>query len=506
MNHNAVVTTLEQLIPDILKTGDPGAVLLKHASEKNLSPAQLTRLGQYYNIAKTHNHLKKASSEDRGSSFPMVDVEDLEDKYTKRSEFIKGAAEVFEAITEGVDKSASITVVKPRTGNMRDIYNAVNDLTPAANVAVFAAYPAARSASWGHLTKVAEEKKAIHDEITATYMEAKDAINLVKKAFEDRVRTVGFDAFNRIELDICGLDDTMTPTFQKLAAYLVQRGLPLKRASADDLADTEGRLYKDTHQVFDLVKQASELFDVLDETIKVANMTEVFLPSGKPKANEMMENQLSSEARAALEDAGYYDNKPEGDIAEGGDAPAKPSQSGDIKSMVKSPSGSPIKEGVGSRILEALGRTATGVGDAALSPIRTLTGDHGAIGKVAPSFLEASKKTRMGIDEDANDVQGLHNLHRIMNTDEIVSKADPDAVVAMTRELMRARPDILHDRFMLTMALREGLAYGAPPVNSVKTFMELNKLKYEGDKGKRESETAAYGGDQQQPAPERKNK
>ena len=79
-----IASWFEGLIPEIKKTGDPSGAILKFASEKNLAPALVERLGYIYNTAKTVNYLDKSAADKRGNSFKILDVPELIKNYTSK--------------------------------------------------------------------------------------------------------------------------------------------------------------------------------------------------------------------------------------------------------------------------------------------------------------------------------------------------------------------------------------------------------------------------------------
>jgi hypothetical protein len=75
MNHQSIIEQLSSLAPQLKAAASPESVLVKYASERNLSPAQLERIGQVYNIAKTLNFMDKSAN--RGDSFKVLDTEKM---------------------------------------------------------------------------------------------------------------------------------------------------------------------------------------------------------------------------------------------------------------------------------------------------------------------------------------------------------------------------------------------------------------------------------------------
>jgi hypothetical protein len=81
VNHYKAVTVIEELAPQINQTGDPKGTLIKYANDHNLAPAELERLCQVFNTAKTLTFMKKSAS-NRGGSFSILDVDDVVNGYT----------------------------------------------------------------------------------------------------------------------------------------------------------------------------------------------------------------------------------------------------------------------------------------------------------------------------------------------------------------------------------------------------------------------------------------
>lgn len=79
MNQGQAIQVVNELLPEIGRTKDPEGTLLKYATDNNLSPAQLERLGQVFNTAKTISYMEKSAS--RGGSFSLVDISKLVGQY-----------------------------------------------------------------------------------------------------------------------------------------------------------------------------------------------------------------------------------------------------------------------------------------------------------------------------------------------------------------------------------------------------------------------------------------
>jgi len=78
-----IINWLRDLLPDIQETRDPEGVLTKFAKEKNLAPAILEKMANVYNTAKTLKYWEKTAGEQRGLTFPVINAEELAEKYAE---------------------------------------------------------------------------------------------------------------------------------------------------------------------------------------------------------------------------------------------------------------------------------------------------------------------------------------------------------------------------------------------------------------------------------------
>jgi hypothetical protein len=109
MEHFTAIKLIERLAPSINESQDPKGTLIKYASDNNLSPAELERLGQVYNSAKTLSHLEKSAN--RGDSYTLLDINELMADYTQHSTPSK----------KTIEKSASSSV--KNGGHLPNFFN-----------------------------------------------------------------------------------------------------------------------------------------------------------------------------------------------------------------------------------------------------------------------------------------------------------------------------------------------------------------------------------------------
>lgn len=100
MTQHQLINQLQDIMPEIVETKNPRAVMLKAAKKNNLSIAQLEKLGHVYNTCKTLIGLEKQAH--RGDSFSIVDVPGMVAEY------------------------ASYTPGEPTTQKQRDVHSQIN--------------------------------------------------------------------------------------------------------------------------------------------------------------------------------------------------------------------------------------------------------------------------------------------------------------------------------------------------------------------------------------------
>lgn len=79
MTQTKIIELLNGIMPEIIESGNPETTMLKCASEHNLSPAQLEKLGHVFNTMKTNVAFEKMAN--RGNSFSIVDVPEMVNSY-----------------------------------------------------------------------------------------------------------------------------------------------------------------------------------------------------------------------------------------------------------------------------------------------------------------------------------------------------------------------------------------------------------------------------------------
>ena len=103
-------------------------------------------------------------------------------------------------------------------------------------------------------------------------------------------------------------------------------------------------------------------------------------------------------------------------------------------------------------------------------------------------------KTQERVDSSSQGIQQQHNMHKLMLTDPVISKADPDEVASVFESIRRGSDDVASDINLLRFQMREALQYGGVPPDAYKQLLSIGELRDKHTKNTREEDRARYGG------------
>ena len=539
MQHDQIIKTLEGLIPKGVEQG-PENVLLKYASDNNLAPAQLERLAQMYNVAMTLNFMDKSAN--RGASFTVIDVPDLLGKFTdpvekeaalpadwgtwfetapmsKAASTFKEAASAddFVALARGADKNTQELVFNE----------------------AYEEYASATSAGfWDSLAKEASAKFEL-ESVTQMIHDAEEDFRKVASSVEDLVRT-GAD-FQEMAVEAQSLHKADgVKAASALHNYLKHTGMVGNACSTRTVRivkDTwkSESLFKEAAEALTKIKAAKDYLEFCKESARsipreVSNIPregnfDTTLASAFAAAEKS--KQLASEFAAAekakqqeAENKGGKSEKSKGPGRAGDNeeeeptakAPAKKNQPKTPRSftgggaeitrggaldlsMFDTPEGrgpAEKSENTGQALLDLAGAANEGI--KGITDPETYTQ-----GMTFESHLQKLKglgsgknKTQQGIDQALADTKGITTVQRLMMTDPIISKADPELVVSLTNTLAKASPQVRNDPNLLRMALREAIQYEAIPMHTFKDLIEMEQRSQATQELKNKNEDSKY--------------
>ena len=106
MTPAAILTTIQNLLPRIKSAGTAEPILLEYAKSNNLAPAQLVKLAQTLNTARSVAWMDQ-NPEARGATVPLIDTDQLVQQFTTPDVLHKSASVLRELATNHLSDTAS---------------------------------------------------------------------------------------------------------------------------------------------------------------------------------------------------------------------------------------------------------------------------------------------------------------------------------------------------------------------------------------------------------------
>lgn len=526
MNHQAIIEQLSVLAPKLKAAESPEAVLVKYASDRNLSPAQLERIGQVYNIAKTLNFMDKSAS--RGDSFKVLDTQKMMADFTTFKPTAPKAAKSnaeWDAWFDGpVSKSAAATT------DYTDINSWIDNTEKSSKIVEedgqYVVYsedgskrlskPGTKEQALKRLRQVeyfkSHKKASTIPNLLAIahndeYSAAADELSELPKTAAEQIKVeLRQESALRFELETAKqiMDDAadearkiasellemhrLAPlpfaVMEHDAVYCAEDAAPIKEASEflanffsskgwnlerHDFTKGMPKLARDRHNALPLFTSAAEKIELYKSASAYVEHLE-------------KEAMQGTERRTAKQDAGTGEF-PKEQGTERRQRPVAPKQSEPISEadlialLSKGRSDGKGKSGEGGDVGYKDTKDIVGGIASMYNPSSYLnkqTQDYlGNILKAPePSRINKRQKT---IDVAVDDVSRVSELQRLLLSDPIIGEADPDTVVSLYNTLAQANPEIVKDKNLLRFALREALQYDAVPLHTYKDLISMGK-------------------------------
>jgi hypothetical protein len=521
MQHSEIIQAIQKLIPETLEKG-PEPVLLKYASEQNLTPAQLERVAQVYNTALTLNFLEKSAN--RGATFRLVEVPDLLKDYTDPFKEEKKAAvpddwalwfadDMQKAASESIEAIEDMPDIVARAfGRTEDNFVFEKEIE---------AYPARISDGfWDRLHKEASDRFET-DSVTRMVEEAEDSFRKLASNFE-RLLTTTDANFAEMEKEARLVHGPgINTSVDILCNYLDQRKIPYTRCEGDtETQSKHAAVIKDKWGTLnDFQWLASHVND-----IKAANAYREFIKGaaelnsmhGHPNEQdtpghpapapgpELRGGAAGTDADAPAHPPGEAP-APAGEAAgHGGDEQHHtPQHSNRQPNSGGNGGGRPGGQGGGRNPAPENKDKGSGKGRPEDSPFSAAFNAVGGVFdpstyiKADPNDmikqLQPKKNKRQEkIDKSLSDETRVGTLQRLILTDPIISEADPATVVDLANTIAKASPEIAGDINLMRMALREAIQYEAIPLHTFKDIIEMNQKFNSGEKDREAREGTRY--------------
>jgi len=470
MQHEEVVNALEEIVPDIAKSGDPEGTILKYAKDQNLSPSQVERLGQVFNIAKTVNFMSK-SADNRGGSFNVVDTVDLLSSYmSSEDEKVQKSAT---SIDDWIDtpQEAGVSSVPDflalASGANSEVDWVVEDVPDLPKIAseIYAEAKKETIGVW--------ERESV-DEIVDGIKD--DIRNKFDKVAQDLDLFAQPERFAIMEEDLSSLIPNGDAACSAMADYLSQKGLNIKRASENTVSRklVHDRLgvsesFRGIVEDFEFIKAAGT---VIKESAAAGTGTGTGTGSQK-KTNwekidmlltgggEKKEPSSAPDISDFLKDISTSREKSDEEKSE---KDYHPSMVKKIETMI---AGTPPdkKKGISGGVADLLGKASPTEAGKLL----------GTLSKGLDKAKSPLNKKKMQRDQAEDDVKSTTTLQKLLISDPIISEADPDEVVEIYNTLSSGFPQMGQDPNLMRFAIREALQYGGVPLHTFKDLSSIRK-------------------------------
>lgn len=490
MQHTEILKTLEKLIPEGSKNG-PEPTLLKYASDSNLAPAQLERLAQMYNVAMTINFMDKSAN--RGDSFQVIDVDSLLAKFTepKMASPNRAAETVPEDWKGWFDNSQEVKQASTPDNFLEYARGNVQREKQANEVEFKEEYEEYESfmpaGFWEDLHKEAADAFEA-DALNQIISDTEDTFRNAAESVIDRVR-MGESYSNLVTNACSAYGNAGASVSDAFAKYASSKGIDL----GDYSTEKRYKIYEDPHGVVSLFKEAFDALTLRNSTLAYKEAAD----AEKQTIEEAVKTQPGHASGNILEERKrqqggpgntFPKEAPKGNKGGKGDKDDKDKKNDkwtkELINAVKPPPEDSImpdkdeQKAIGNMIGAGAGAAgATFNPETYFGAIEKLD-PEGRIKKMAPK----KNKGQILMDRTMQEAATESTVQRLMLTDPIISKADPDLVIELVNTLAAGSPQIVSDPNLLSMALREAIQYEAIPLHTFKDIVEMEKNKWQGMK------------------------
>lgn len=463
-----VIGWLSDLMPEIKRTNDPEGTMLKFARENNLEPALLEHMAQKFNTAKALNFLEKSAN--RGDSFHVVDADQLIKDYT---------------------------AARPKAAANSDWYP-TGGTKSASGIKGLASFPRPDS----HIFTLEEVKAASApaaagptdaecDEFEQLRWELKEELQEKIARLAVRVGSVLDFDFARNEADLLLLHgDFIKPACDRMAKAVVDsgytRGVTVKRASDKG----KRRLVEDTHDVHadfvavqDLMKKVAAADFLAKEYVKgAANDALAFVdhrtgydgPDSQAKNSPEFKADQKSKAdnaraeRKAKDDAAGAEQRAEERARD---------------SFRVSPERLQYDRELSAKPTDKKEKSKPFDWDAMVKNRPARPNIRGLFANALLEVKPTKNHEQEGLDQNYQDMLAKTVVERLIAHDPVVSQHDPAMAVSLAHTIRKLAPDQAGDINIMRWKLREALAHGGIPDQTVRDLSSVRKTEAEA-KGK----------------------
>lgn len=481
-------------MPDIISSKDPEGTMLKCAEAHNLSPAQLEKLGQTFNTAKTIVGLEKQAN--RGDSFKIVDVPSLISKYATYSpektlsNKSKKVHEKVDSLFDDVDGWGACLTTTKSASALPDLNKLVFDQISSGVVddtdqEEMQIDLSDRSNTW-QWNKSASTKSLI--EGTYGMGLAQDTIDQL--LFEIPMEITEKCASIKYKLTpddgrwAEAAEDITDILGEKSAAVIatVEEYFENVHHSYDTYEDFSKRAFTrnlacDRHGIIKLAKEIAELQDML-EKVAAQSQPVVIVPAAPaqaatpvvvPAAAPATPPNVAQPHRRNRNRAQQQGNAP---AVGGNNVPANNSGDKDLpkdssKDDAEDYTPRPVEDL--EALIEAMSANKFALEQEDILNTKPVKELEALLNYIGPTSDTRAKT----IDKAIQQAQMDTTLQQLMLSDDVISEADPAEVRELFNTLASVSPSLATDPGKMGPALKEALQYGSVPVNILSDVSKL---------------------------------
>lgn len=528
MNHQAIIEQLSVLAPKLKAAESPEAVLVKYANDRNLSPAQLERIGQVYNIAKTLNFMDKSAS--RGDSFRVLDTQKMMSDFTaftpkqqkeatnntewnnwfdaplskaastSNPDDISSWIDTPEKSAKIVEEDGKYTVYsedgdkrlsQPGTKDeavkrLRQVeyfkkHKKANTVPNLLAMAGDSAYASAETDAVASLPKTAAEqiKNELREE-SALRFEMETAKQIMGDAAEEarkiasellemhRINPLPFAAMEH-DAYYCSEDEQGTKVATEFVVnFFKSKGWELDR---HDFSKGMPKLARDRHNVL-------PLFNSILEKLELHKSASLYTEDLEKKSvDTATERRRRTSSQDAIDFPDSGSSRRRNTSNETGDFPKEETgRRSNIIDLISSNKDNSGNKGNSKLDTDAGKKITQGLAEMYYPSTYLNKQTQDFISNVIKTpELSRTNKRQKEVDVAADDVGRVTELQRLLLTDPIIGEAEPETVVSLYNTLAKANPEIVKDKNLLRFALREALQYDAVPLHTYKDLISMGK-------------------------------
>lgn len=490
VTQTTAIRTLEKLLPQINAGQEPTDVLIKYAHDKNLSAAQLEKLGHVLNTVKTLTVMTKSAS--RGDNPNIVDVEKMVRLFRADKPSIKRASETPELVFE---KVANIRpAIHEGPDWVKDRHQDTAPVLPRHSRAVLDRFHDTREQEAAFTIAMGQQDYAVKTAAAKFFELSGDRLGEALQdiqALDPEAHAVLVPTIKAAGVQWTEPPDDRKIVWDRLGCLDAAQTLTREIQTHQNLAGMHEEFVKQGAISVDVGKAptAEELLSGPPEPPKPAPRGEPRgepsrAPAGREPEPEVIrfqrgipsdqlspEEQLNQMSRDDVEllkmrllARQYLDQAAKGETPASGSALA---------------AGASTLEGLGSALEQSL---------------KYETQTPGVARDLASAYVDLlSDKQRLGrqdsLDKVRRESRSAANIQRLILTDPILREADPADVVQAYNSLRAQNPELMSDINVSRALLREAIQYPHIPLSTLQGLTDVRNKALQGRVFERQTKT-----------------